>query len=364
MEKIKVLHVFDNLNVGGAETLVFNLHKFMEKNYEFDYIVHSKKTGIYEADILKRGGKIFRFNKFKIFNIIPYIYQWKRFLKLYGKNYDIVHGHLRVTANIYSKLCIKNNIKTIIHSHSTSTGKGIKGFFRKILITPLKHTKAYRVTCSVESAKWLFGSSKDVFVLKNGIDYDKFKYNSITNDYYRNFFGISKNDIVIGHVGRFDDAKNQIYLIEIFKQMPKNYKLLLIGDGINRQKLEKIVKDNNKDTQIIFGGIHKNVSDIMSCFNIFAFPSKYEGLPLTLIEAQAASLNCLISSNITEEAIIAHKLVSKLEIGSSNIEKWRKKLIEGFAEIDRSIIEEIDHSFDLIKVVNSLEEYYRRILNE
>ena len=101
MNKIRVLHVFDNLNAGGAETLVINLHKYMDDNYEFDYIVHTRKIGIYEEDVIKLGGRIFRFKKFNIYNFFSYIKQWKKFIKLHGKDYDIVHGHLRITANIY-----------------------------------------------------------------------------------------------------------------------------------------------------------------------------------------------------------------------------------------------------------------------
>jgi len=362
VKKIKILHVFDNLNIGGAETLIMNIFREIHTSFIFDFIVHTNIKGIYEDEIIKLGGNIYRFDKFKLFNYKSYKSQWRDFLKANKGIYSIVHGHLRITASIYSKICSEFNQKIIIHSHSTSAGISIKGIIKKMLFLPLKSTKAGKIACSKQACNWLFGKNNDCFILNNGVDFSRFAYSAEYNKSYRDEFSLNQTDIVLGHIGRFDNPKNQIFLLKILRELPSQYKLVLVGDGKTRKKCTKFSIKEKIYSRVVFTGVRKDVNKLMSCFDVFVFPSKYEGLPVTLIEAQAARIRCIISKNITDEAIITKNSVIKIGITSREIKNWVNKIVE--MDIDRLNDDYLDSSFDIFNVSKSLESYYRSILNE
>ena len=147
-------------------------------------------------------------------------------------------------------------------------------------------------------------------MLKNGLPLEKFKFDKEKRIGLRKGFGVEK-DFVIGHVGRFSKQKNHKFLIDIFKAFKKknkNSKLMLIGDGPLRKEIEEYATSQGVREDILFLGIRNDVSDIYNCMDCFVFPSLYEGMPNTVIEAQTSGLPCVISNTITTEVNLTEKI--------------------------------------------------------
>ena len=158
---------------------------------------------------------------------------------------------------------------------------------------------------------------------------EKYEYSEEKRNFCREKFGFSPTDIVIGHVGRFNDVKNQKFIIEVFEELTKlnnQYKLVFCGDGELRGELSLYCKENGLDGKVLFLGVRKDINEILQAFDLFVFPSKYEGLPLALIEPQLTGLTCFISENVPDEAIY-NSNVLKLGIEESDKETWIKQII-------------------------------------
>lgn len=318
-KKIRILHVFGSLNTGGAETLVMNLYRNIDRSkIQFDFIVHTNEVGYYEEEIKKLGGKIYRLPSYKVINHFKYKKEWNEFFQN-NKEYKIIHSHVRSTASIILKIAKKYGLKTISHSHNTSNGRGIKSFIKKILQYKIRKVSDYFMGCSSEANLWLFGkkvaNSSNCFVLNNGIDVDKFKFDTKKRLKIRNELGI-KEEFVIGHVGRFCYQKNQEYLIEVFSLLHKenpNTKLLLIGSGELENDIKKLITSYQLDSAVIMLKNRSDINDIMSAMDVFVFPSRYEGLGIVVVEAQASGLPCFISDTIPKSVSVT-KLVKMLNI--------------------------------------------------
>ncbi len=320
MEKpIRIIHVVGGLDVGGTETLLMNLYRNIDRTkIQFDFIKHTKKKCLYDDEILLLGGKIFSMPRYQVTNHIRYKKEWKKFLKEHSE-YKIIHAHMRSTASIYLKIAKKAGLYTIAHSHSVSSGKGVSAIVKNFLQRRIRETADYFLACSHSAGEWLFGkkvvNSANFSILNNAIFIDKFIYNDETRNKKREELNLV-NSFVIGHVGRFEKAKNHIFLIEVFleiSEINKNAKLLLVGDGTLKKEIEKKVKEFNIDDKVIFMGAKTDVNELLQAMDVFLFPSLYEGLGISVIEAQAASLPCIISKSIPNDVLISD-LVTKISL--------------------------------------------------
>lgn len=366
---IRVLHVLGGLNRGGAETMVMNLYKEIDKTkIQFDFITHSNTNDDYVEDIRNLGGKIHVFPKFKGYNIISYRKAWRKFLKTHPE-YKILHSHLRSYASIYIPIAESFGLKTIIHSHSTSNGKGIKSLVKNFLQIPLAKQADYLFSCSTEAGKWLFGDesiNKDnYFLLKNSINVDDYKYNIEIRNRYRKYLNLD-NKIVCCHVGRLSEPKNHMFLLEVFKKLlekQNNSVLLIIGEGNLRKEIEDKIKELNLQNKVIMMGSRDDVPNILQAADLFLFPSLWEGLPVSVVEAQAAGLPCLVSNKVTNEVDLTPNL-KYLPIDKGvdiwvnealNIDKTRNK---NSADII------IEAGYDIVSSAKWLSDFYRGILND
>lgn len=311
---LRVLHVFGNLNYGGAETMIMNIYKSINRNIiQFDFIVHTENECAYFNEINNLGGKVFVVPRYKVINHIQYINAWRIFFQN-NPNYKIIHGHIRSTASIYLKIAREFGLKTISHSHSTSNGKGLQSYLKNYLQKNITLYSDYYFAPTVESGKWLFGEEqvkdKRFIILKNVINASEFGYNTNIRLKIREELQLS-NKIVIGHVGSFKKVKNHSFLIDVFSEFCKinpESVLLLIGEGeLETQIRQKVLKHGLEDNVIFYGKSGK-VNEILQGIDIFVFPSFYEGLPVTLIEAQCSGLPILSSSNINHEVKITEIL--------------------------------------------------------
>ena len=313
MEKpIRILHIVPNMQMGGLETFIMNLYRNIDRNkIQFDFLVHYKERKFFDDEIEKLGGKIYRLTLRDDNNIFKYIIELNKFYKRHPE-YKIIHCHMSSIGFINFMVAKKNGIKNrIAHSHNNLTDKTLKGRIKRIMMLPYKFVSTENFACSKSAGMFLFGKKK-FEVIPNAIEIEKFDYNEDIRKKIRKELKINSDTLVIGHVGRFNVQKNHIFLVEIFEQIVRKYdnsKLVLAGDGELREEIKKIVKTKNIEDKVIFLGNRKDICDIYQAFDLFVFPSLFEGLGITLIEAQISGLKCFTSKNVVaEEAKITENL--------------------------------------------------------
>ena len=364
MEPIRVLHVVTNMGRGGLETMIMNYYRNIDRSkVQFDFLVHRYEEADYDNEIISMGGKIYHLPKLNPLNP-KYIYELNNFFKIH-KEYRIVHSHINCLSSIILKYAKKNNIKvTIAHSHIVDKSKSFKHYIKLIYKKDINKYSDYAFACAEEAGKWLYLNRKFI-VINNAIDINRYIFNIEKRNYVRDELNIS-NKLVIGHVGRFDEQKNHKFIIEVFNNIHKKYEdsvLLLVGDGKLRTKIEEKVSDLNLSDSVKFLGIRNDVNDLMQAMDIFLFPSLFEGLPVTIVEAQASGLKCYISDTIDKNSI----LLSETEVISLNesSKSWSDKILTSYENkrIDISNNEKLSN-FDIKHNAKELCEFYQNIIVE
>ena len=330
---MKILQVGLGNNPGGMEAFVMNYFRELAKQgISFDF-VSMYGTIAHEEEILRLGGRVFYVPNVKK----DYFGYVKAFQKLLlRENYDVVHVNMLSAANIVPlRLAKKAGVKKVIaHSHNASA----PGLVRKILDgvnrPRLNHFVNQKFACSETAGRWLFGDQAyekgAVTLVANAIETDKYGFSSRNRQKVRELLGLGDDAFVVGHVGRFQLQKNHEKILQIFceieKQEPKAA-LCLIGDGELKEQIQEQAKKAGVLDKIIFTGVCPDVECYLSAMDVFLFPSLFEGLPFTLLEAQANGLPCVISDQITEEAVISRENVRKLSLNESP-EKWADTVFE------------------------------------
>ncbi len=184
------------------------------------------------------------------------------------------------------------------------------------------HSFTDAIACSQLAGDWLFGKGKYV-ILRNAINLHKFVYNDDVREQVREKYNIKRNEFVLGHVGKFVEAKNHYFLIKLFAvyhSKHPNSKLLLVGDGVLRAKIETWISESGCAESIVLAGLRSDVSALVQAMDIFVFPSLYEGMPLSVMEAEASGLPCLISSNVTSDVNIGQDV--KMKDLADGVKDW------------------------------------------
>jgi glycosyltransferase involved in cell wall biosynthesis len=362
---IRILHVLGGLDRGGAETMVMNLYRVVDRTQiQFDFIVHNEKKQAYTDEILSFGGKIFHFPAFNCLNYLKMKNLWKKFFKEHPE-YKILHSHVRSYASLYLPIAKKAGLKTIIHSHSTSNGKGISSIVKQIMQYPLRWQADYFFGCSKEAGEWLFGNkvvnSQKYHILQNAIDSEQYKFNPEIRREYRKKLGLGDKKTFI-HVGRFHPAKNHPFLLNVFAKIHKlnsNTVLLLAGDGELRPEIEKQIVSLNLQNDVILLGSRNDVPKLLQTADCFLFPSVWEGLGMVAIEAQAAGLPCICSDAIPRTVKVTNHCIF---LPTSNAQKWAEQALHWANQIDsscNSVLSVVEHGFDIRESSKRLIEFYQ-----
>ena len=362
-ESIRILQVLGGLNIGGAETMVMNYYRNIDKSLiQFDFVVHGNNIGFYEKEIKDLGGKVYRVPRYKLYNHFKYKKAWNIIFKDHPE-YKIIHSHVRSTASIILKIAKKYNLKTICHSHSTSNGKGLSAFIKKIFQKSIPKYADYLFSCSKESAIWLYGeknaNSNRCYIINNAIDASRFIYNTEIRNNKRKKLNVD-NKIILGMVGRLAEVKNHRFAIELLKKLVNyndKYHLLIIGSGDMKEKIVDQINNYNLKNNVTFLENRNDVNELLQAMDIYIMPSLWEGLPLSLVEAQAASLPCVISSNVLD-GIIINDLVKKISLELIN--EWVDfiKNIDLTKERVNQYQRIADSGFDIKENVKTITEFY------
>ena len=365
MESIRVLQDLGGLNRGGAETMIVNLYKAIDKSkVQFDFIIHNANEDAYVEEIKALGGKIYVFPKFTMKSLSAYKQHWKDFLKQHPE-YKILHSHVRSYAIFFIRIAKKYGLKTIVHSHSTSNGRGLQAYVKAALQLPLRRESDYLFACSTISGEWLFGKkavrAPNYRMIKNAINTNKYKVDYAVRNEYRKQFN-AEDKTVYGHVGRLSEPKNHRFLLELFSGIIKEepYSLLIIvGEGSCRGQIELWIRELNLEHYVIMTGARSDIPQILSAMDVFLFPSLWEGLPVTVVEAQAAGLPCLISDQVTREVAVS-EAVTYLPI-NQGVSCWVEKAVAAAGK-RFDVIKDIETAgFDVNSGVAELENFYGSI---
>lgn len=363
---IRVAQVIGMAINGGTESLWMNYYRHIDKNkVQFDFLVESESKIINKTEIEALGGHVIIIPSYK--NPFKYMRTLKRIFK--ENNYDIVHSNMNALSVFTLRAAKKAGVKVrIAHSHSTSNKKEWKRNILKNVLRPFSKVYAtHYFACSEHAGRWLFGNksydSNEVSIINNAIDIDRFIYNKELREKTRSELGI-KDEFVIGHVGRFMTQKNHEFLVDIFNEfqkMEKNTKLLLVGDGPLVNLVLKKINELGISDKVIIKEPQKDIEKYYCLMDCFVFPSLYEGLGMTFVEAQVSGLHCLGSTEIPLEAkIVDDTVLFDLQEPSH---KWANQILK-FMHKERTECSLKVTKFDIKVQSVELVELYKLILEK
>ncbi len=319
MKKVKVLHILSNLNRGGAETMIMNIYRNIDREkIHFDFLCLNSIEGKYEEEIKKLGGNIYK--------VLPAENKLKKVYEILKKNdYDAIHSHVMFYSGFIQAIAkIAGTKIRITHSHSSNDIKK-ETFFRKIYMSIMRilinKYSNVKISCGEDAGKYLYGKNKKFIILKNGIDLEKFI--NVSNEDIQKLkkeLKIGQDDFVIGHVGSFIEVKNQEYFIGLAKELVKQNKkckIVLVGQGKRYDYINELIKKNNLENYFVMPGLREDIPIFMNMFDVFIMPSLYEGFPLVVVEALAGDNICYLSNNIPKETNIIESRVYFFELNCS-----------------------------------------------
>lgn len=330
-EPIRVLHVIGIMNRGGAETMIMNLYRHIDRSkVQFDFVENSSEQAVFDEEILSLGGRIYRCPHYNGKNHFTYVKWWNDFFKAHPKEYPIVHGHLGSTAAIYLSIAKKYGAYAITHSHSSGTDHSLHSYLYRVMSYNTRNVADYFFACSEAAGKDRFGrkviSGDHYAVLNNAIDVNRFSYNPSVRKAVRDELGIGQNQLVVGHIGRYTKEKNHEFILKIFselKKMDSNARLLMVGDGPLHTQIMQAAEQSGLSSDAIFTGVRSDVERLVQAMDVFVLPSLYEGLGIVVIEAQAAGLPCCVSDVVPLEAVLTDLVERRpLADGADTWARW------------------------------------------
>lgn len=365
--KVKKILIIGMTNImGGVETFIYNtVMNSDKKKFKYDFLVHGYKECIYQKEIEDfYDGKVsFYFIPQYKKNPLKCIRALVRFYNKYGNEYDIIHLQTGATSEVFYvyPFVKKTKAMVIIHSH---IGAGNHLFENAIARLFVNYIVDKRLACSKVASHWLFGkrNEKTTKIIMNGIDNERFRYSEKARAKIREKYGISDDNFVVGHVGRFSFQKNHFFIIDIFIEILKvdeTAQLILVGVGENEDRIKNICQERNLLSSIHFVGNQKNTEDFYSAFDVFLMPSLYEGLPLVGVEAQASGLPCFFSENIDLQILISDR--AEMYSLTMKASEWAERILKvRYVNKDRKLYSDIIHEkgYSIRKTVEELEDIY------
>lgn len=336
---VRVLEVIGKRPKGGIGAFVINYQSHFPDDYvQIDYLIFSDEpSGDFDEKVKGLGSKIYVLPKLKNSRLIRIWKDINKFFNTYGSSYNAVHLHSVNIAFMVFPAARRNGIKYLLaHSHATMfSDKKLNGIRNYFLCKGLKKKATHYLACSIAAGDFLFGKNEryKVTVLNNAIECEKYAFSEKKRNEKRTELHLD-NNYVIGHVGRFNEQKNHDYLIDIFREVNRynnDARLLLVGDGPLRRKIENKVIKYGLEGKVIFLGQRNDVDELLMAMDVFVLPSLYEGLPVVGIEAQATGVPCVFSDSITNEVNIINvtflSIYSKPTIWAETLMDIHKKSV-------------------------------------
>lgn len=311
-KQIRILHALGSLDPGGVETWLLNVLRNIDRDrFQFDFCTFGSQPGLRALEAEKLGSKVLRCPK----GSNPWEFR-RRFRRILREGqYDVVHSHVHLFSGAILRWANAEGVPVrIAHSHTSQDDKAstlARRCYRRLMKSWIERYATHGLAASQLAAAQLFGEDwpRDgrIQVVHCGIDLRPFE-EPIARDDVREELGIPPDATVVGHVGRFVAAKNHRFFLEVAREIVKlrpDVRFLLVGDGPLRPEIETRARAMGFNGNMHFAGNRSDVPRLMcGGMDIFVFPSLWEGLPMTLIEAQAAGLACVVSDRVTDEASV------------------------------------------------------------
>lgn len=357
---IRVLHVLGTLNMGGAESRIMDLYRHIDREkVQFDFLVHYKETeedlknhvgtdsdslyqrrpkDAYDEEALSYGARIYVLPRFTGKNLGTYKKACRNFFAFHH-DFAVVEGHMTSMASIYLPIAKEEGVSvTIAHARSAGVEGGIRGAATKWFRRSLPEKCDIMMSCSRSASRSVFGKkaaeSGKIILVPNALDLFSFSFDPLKRQSVRQEYSIKDNVFVIGHVGRFDPVKNQVFLSRVgarLSQREEKFCFLFVGEGKEQNAVRSAFEEAGLLDHVIFAGAQprEKTQALYQAFDAFILPSLYEGLPGTVIEAQSAGLPCLIADTITDEVVLTN-LVKQFSLDEED--SWAKELEEDIQE--------------------------------
>ncbi len=357
----KVLQVPGSLNLGGAETMLVNVMRGLDREkLNFDFVVPGAEPGYYEPAVRAMGAQVHHIPK-RSESFWKSHREFYRVVKEGG--YKVVHFHTQNAFFTSLQVFLARRAgaeRIVVHSHNTMDWRSgmalrLHPYCRKWLY---RHTDV-RLACGREAGAWLFGTEDGVEVLPLPVQCDKLQFDAARQAALKQDAGLAGKTVYL-HVGRFMEVKNHDFVVKIFAELHRRQPdsvLLLVGDGELRPAVEAQVKEAGLTGAVRFLGNISDVPDKMVLADVLLFPSKYEGFPTVLLEAQAAGLECFVSDTITPEVRLTGR-VHPLPLTSSAAE-WADAVLAAPRSADRAADNAaVRQKYDVSVVTKRLVELY------
>lgn len=363
----RVLHVIGAMDRGGAETLIMNVYRNIDRSIlQFDFLVHEARECDFDPEIRALGGSIFSIDRLNGINTVSYIKQCRDFFRTHH-NYCAVHVHIGSSACFVIKEAKKYGLFCIAHSHNTNPSLSLPEIGFRLFSYPTRYIADYYLACSREAGVDRFGravvTSDRFSVLNNGIDVKHYKFSSKTRSSMRRNLGIAPEQKAICHIGRFSDEKNHEFLLKAFAKCGGGEfdgRLFLIGRGPLRNDMEQLAAELNIHDKVVFLGVRSDIPDLLMAMDLFVFPSKWEGLGIAAIEAQASGLPCILSPALPDMAVCS-PYAYKMD-GLNSTTTWAERMVDEPIRADMDRIDGANYvresGFDIKCTVDSLISLY------
>ena len=323
----RVLHCFGGMELGGAETFAMHVYRSVDRSrVQFDFAVSAEKSCTYDEEIRGLGGRIIRHQAPSKAGFRNYGRELKRILQQCGP-FRAVHSHLSYFSGFVLKVAASEGVPVrISHMHSTRDARSgtLSGFaYHSVMRRLIQRYATHIFGCSrgVLGATFGDGWSSDprMAVMRNGIDLAPYSMPCPSQTELRKQLSLPPEGKILGHIGNLNASKNHRFLIELFREyLERDSKatLVLVGDGTLRSEIERQVEvcSLGKRVRLLGRRPQTEIPGLLAAFDVLVMPSIHEGLPVSLIEAQAAGVPCVVSNGITKEVDLGLGLLEFVDL--------------------------------------------------
>lgn len=374
-KRIKILHFLPRWDNGGMEHAALDIVTHFSDTYNYEICVAFLETE-FAFDEMKRNNipftAIYRNKEYSFKSCVGGLYSY-----LKTNNFDIVHCHINNSIGLTFAMVAKlaGVSKVVVHTHNSSFGAGkrwLKKVLRVLSMTLFGNVPDLYLACSEEAGKWTYGTSVEskvnYHVVYNGIDQSKFRYNLEKRNKLRDKYALS-GKFVIGHIGHFNYQKNQIFLLKTIQEVSKKIPTVhyfFIGTGETKKTFLEEINNNKLNEFVTVIDAVPNPQDYYSMFDVFAFPSHFEGFGIVMIEAQMSGLQVVCSENVPKETAISQN-VEYLSVDSDDsVQRWTDAFVKcnkKAVRIDRTEIARCE-KYDIRKISEKIEGYYNSMMEK
>lgn len=333
---IRILHIVSSLGSGGVEACLYNYYTYMDRNkIHFDFVVHGDGIGVLEENVAEMGCRIFHVTPKKT----SFIQNTREIAKIIREGYyDVVHVHQG--ASSFSSLLAAKWYKVpvkIVHNHGVQNASGLRGILIRLLRAGCRLTADWYFACSDEAGENMFGrrwgDDPKCRLMKTALNLESYRFDPVVRQNLRASVGAAESDLLVLYAGRMDADKNHRFLLDAFAEIHKkkpSAKLVLAGDGAQRHALRQQAEALGIDRSVHFLGVVRNLNAWYSAADVFAFPSKHEGLGMVAMEAQISGLP-VICSNGVPNSVAVTDLVRFISL-SEGTSAWSRAILEAPAQ--------------------------------